>query len=158
MSSNVPALPAAHVPRIVPLLNPIVRGLMHLGVPLGPNVQLTVRGRKSGLPRTFPVALMTAGERLLLQSPYGEPNWVRNLRADPNATLIRGRRREEVEAVELAPEIAGPLFREAADPYLRRPLVSVFARVFIPLGREARPEEWVEHARRHPTFELRPRG
>ena len=148
------ALPGAHVPRIVPLLNPIVGRLARLGVPLGPNVLLTVRGRSTGLPRTFPVALMRAGGRLLVQSPYGEPNWVRNLRADPRATLVRGGRRDEVEAVELEPEVGGPLVREAADPYLRRPLVSAFARLFIPLGREATLADWVEHARHHPVFEL----
>ncbi len=155
--SHADALPAAHAPRIVPFLNPLVRLLTRLGVPLGPNVLLTVRGRTSGLPRTFPVALMTAGGRLLIQSPYGEVNWVRNLRSDPHAVLTRRRRHEDVEAVELPPEVAGPLVREAADPYLRRPVVSSLARIFIPLGRGAAADEWVEHARRHPTFELRAR-
>jgi deazaflavin-dependent oxidoreductase (nitroreductase family) len=155
--SHTSTLPSAHVPRIVHILNPLVRRLMAAGIPLGPNVLLVVRGRKSGLERTFPVALMEADGRLLVQSPYGEPDWVRNLRADPDATLIRGQRRDAVEAVELAPEIAGPLVRGAADRYLRRPLVSVFARLFIPLGRDAAPEDWVEHARTHPAFELRPR-
>jgi deazaflavin-dependent oxidoreductase (nitroreductase family) len=157
MMSHPATLRSAHVPRIVHVLNPLVSRLMAAGIPLGPNVLLVVRGRKSGLERTVPVALMEAGGRLLVQSPYGEPNWVHNLRADSNATLVRGRRRDGVEAVELAPEIAGPLVRQAADRYLRRPLVSSFARLFIPLGRDAKPEEWVEHARTHPTFELRPR-
>ncbi len=155
--SHTRALPRAHVPRIVPLLNPLVRLLMVARLPLGPNVLLTVRGRRSGVERTFPVALMHADGRLLVQSPYGEPNWVRNLRADPRAGLIRGRRHEAVDAIELSPEEAGPLLREAADPYLRRPLVSAFARLFIPLGRDAAPDDWVEHARTHPAFELRPR-
>ena len=148
-------LAAAHAPRIVPLLNPLVRRLMDAGLPFGPNVLLTVRGRTSGLPRTFPVALMSAHGRMLVQSPYGEVHWVRNLRADGQAVLARGRRRDAVLAVELAPEEAGPLLREAVAPYLRHPLVAVFARLFVPLRRDAPVEAFVEHVRAHPMFELR---
>ena len=46
------------VPGIVGLFNPLARRLLHAGVPLGPNALLTVRGRKSGQPRTTPVALV----------------------------------------------------------------------------------------------------
>ena len=148
-------LPTSHVPRIVPMLNPLVRRLMGVGVPFGPNVLLTVRGRRSGLPRTFPVALMQAGERLLVQSPYGEPNWVHNLRADRHAVLVRGARRDEVEAIELAPEIAAPLVREALAPFMRGRLTAALARLFIPVGRDAAIDEYVELTRQHPTFELR---
>jgi deazaflavin-dependent oxidoreductase (nitroreductase family) len=136
------------------MLNPLVRRLIGVGVPLGPNVLLTVRGRTSGLPRTFPVALLQAGARMLVQSPYGEPNWVHNLRADQRAVLVRGDRRDEVMAVELAPEIAGPLVREALAPFMRRRLTAAFARLFVPLGRDATIDEYVELTRRHPTFEL----
>jgi deazaflavin-dependent oxidoreductase (nitroreductase family) len=153
--SRTDTLPTSHVPRIVPMLNPLVRRLIGVGVPFGPNVLLTVRGRRSGLPRTFPVALMQAGGRLLVQSPYGEPNWVHNLRADPHAILVRGDRRDEVEAVELPPEIAAPLIRDAVAPYMRRRLTAALARLFIPVSRDASIDEYVELARRHPTFELR---
>src|SRR6266496_3681090 len=40
------------VPKWVPVFNPIARVLLALGIPLGPDVLLTVRGRKSGLPRS----------------------------------------------------------------------------------------------------------
>ncbi|HYM83617.1 MAG TPA: nitroreductase family deazaflavin-dependent oxidoreductase [Candidatus Dormibacteraeota bacterium] len=148
------ALVPDHAPRAVTIANPIVRGLARAGLPLGPNVLLTVRGRTSGLPRTFPVALMHAGDRLLVQSPYGEVQWVRNLRADPAAEVARGRRRTPVRAVELPPEIAGPLLREATAPFMRNRLIAAFARLFIPIRPDAPAEAYVEHARRHPTFEL----
>ena len=151
------ALPGTKVPRIVPILGPLVRRLIGAGLPLGPNVLLTVHGRTSGLPRTFPVALMESAGRRFVQSPYGEVNWVRNLRADGEAVLTRGHQREEVQAVELAPEEAGPLLRDAVAPFMRRRLTAAFARLFIPIRRGAAAEEYVEHSRKHPMFELRPR-
>ena len=42
---------------------------------------LTVRGRKSGLPRTTPVNLIEYQGRRWLVAPYGEVAWVRNVRA-----------------------------------------------------------------------------
>src|SRR5437660_171443 len=47
-----------HIPGIVGVFNPLARRLLRFGVPLGPNALLTVRGRKSGQPRTTPVALV----------------------------------------------------------------------------------------------------
>jgi hypothetical protein len=45
---------AGHAPWLVRAPNGLVRRLMRLGVPMGPNVPMTVRGRTSGLPRTAP--------------------------------------------------------------------------------------------------------
>jgi deazaflavin-dependent oxidoreductase (nitroreductase family) len=149
-------LAQSSVPRFVPFLNALVRRLMGAGLPFGPNVLLTVRGRKSGLDRTFPVALMETGGRLYVQSPYGEVNWVRNLRASGDAVLTRDRRRIPVAAVELEPEQGGRVIREAVAPFLRGRLTAAFMHVFVPLRRDATVEEYVEHVRRHPVFELRP--
>jgi hypothetical protein len=58
MSSRVGS--AAGVPGVLPtmpprwvfkLFNPISKVLLAAGVPLGPNGLITIRGRKSGLPR-----------------------------------------------------------------------------------------------------------
>ena len=155
--SNTQALPGTHVPRIVPIANALIRRLMSAGLPSGPNVLLTVRGRTSGLSRTFPVALLESEGRLFVQSPYGEVNWVRNLRAAGEGVLARGRQREDVDASELTPEVAGPILRDAVAPYLRGRLAAAFVHLFIPLGRNASLEEYVEHIRQHPMFELRPR-
>lgn len=147
-----------HVPRIVPILNPLIRRLIGSGLPFGPNVLLTVRGRKSGQPRTFPIALMAADGRSFVQSPYGEVNWVQNLRASPDAVLTVKGRPAEVEAVELAPEAAGPFLRDAFAPYLRGRVSAAFARLFVPLRRDSTLGDYVEHVRTHPMFELRPRA
>ena len=154
ISSSPP--PPMRAPRIVGALNPIVRRLMGAGVRLGPNALLTVRGRSSGLPRTFPIALMEAHGRLYVQSPYGDVNWVRNLRVDGRAVLARGSRHEVMEAIEVAPEAAEPILRAALAPYWRSRLSSAFARLFIPLRAEASRAEYIDHVRRHPVFELRP--
>src|SRR5260370_42497431 len=49
------------VPFFVPFFNPIARRLLGVGVPMGPNALLTVRGRTSGLPRGTPVAVLALG-------------------------------------------------------------------------------------------------
>ena len=49
--------PMTQAPALVRASNPLTRRLLRLGLPMGPNVLLTVRGRSSGLPRTAPVAV-----------------------------------------------------------------------------------------------------
>jgi len=93
--------PRRRLPRWVSYFNAIAKPLLSIGVPMGPDVLLTVRGRKSGLPRTTPVTICDYGGRRGLISSFGETNWVRNLRAAGTATIGRGRRREEIRAVEL---------------------------------------------------------
>jgi deazaflavin-dependent oxidoreductase (nitroreductase family) len=122
---------------------------------MGPNVMLTVRGRTSGLPRSFPVALMESRGRRFIQSPYGEVNWVRNLRADPRATLKRRHGEPEaVRAVELQPEEAGPILREVLKPFQRNRLLGAFSRLFIPIPAGADDRAYADHVRGHPMFEL----
>jgi deazaflavin-dependent oxidoreductase (nitroreductase family) len=146
-----------HAPRIVDILNPIVRRLLGVGVPMGPNTLLTVTGRTSGLPRTFPIAILESDRRLFVQSPFGEVNWVRNLRADGHAALVRDGHEETVDAVELTPEAAEPILRAALAPYHRNRLIGAFARLFIPIDPTASRDAFIEHVRLHPMFELRPR-
>ena len=86
---------STRVPWFVPFFNPIARRLLAAGVPMGPNVLLTVRGRKSGLPRTTPLTIVEISGRRWLMAPYGEVNWVRNLLAAGRATITVGRRKEE---------------------------------------------------------------
>src|SRR5947208_684922 len=48
---------APRVPKSVHVFNPILKRLLAAGVPLGVNGLVTIRGRKSGLPRTTPLAI-----------------------------------------------------------------------------------------------------
>src|SRR6266850_30751 len=89
------------VPGFVSWFSPIAQRMLGSGIPLGPNALITVRGRKSGLDRTTPVALVEIDGKRWVIGTFGETNWVRNLRAAGEATLTIGRRREPVRAREL---------------------------------------------------------
>src|ERR1043165_2842082 len=93
-----------HAPRFVRVPGPIFRRLLAKGLPFGPNVLITIRGRRTGTPHTFPIALTRLGDRRFVQSPFGDVNWVHNLRAAGEATITKGDRRDEVFARELPPE------------------------------------------------------
>ena len=80
----------------------------------------SVRGRSSGQPHTFPVAILELEGRRYVQSPFGEVNWVRNLRESRRATISVGRRREEVVAVELEGPDAAAFIRDVLAPPARR--------------------------------------
>lgn len=104
------------LPWWVPYFNVVAKPLLALGVPMGPDVLLTVRGRRSGLPRTTPVTIGDYGGRRGFISPFGESNWVRNLRAAGVGTIRFGRHREEIRAVELDHEEAAQFLREVIAP------------------------------------------
>ena len=111
---------ARRVPGWVPYFNLIAKPLLAIGVPLGPDVLLSVPGRVSGKLRTTPVTLCENEGRRGLISPFGETHWVRNLRAAGRATIRVGARREELHAVELGlPEAAG-FIRDVVAPHARR--------------------------------------
>jgi deazaflavin-dependent oxidoreductase (nitroreductase family) len=145
-------------PTFVAALNPLVRRMIRAGVPLGPNVVLTVRGRSSGLPRSFPVAIIDVGGTHYIQSPYGEVNWVRNLRANPEALLTRGSSHAWVDAAEIAPEDAVAILCAGVERYLRSRWLSPLVRVFTGIRRDSTSEEILAQARRHPMFRLMPKG
>jgi deazaflavin-dependent oxidoreductase (nitroreductase family) len=87
-------------PRLVRMSRVPTR-LLSLGVPMGPLRLLRTTGRRSGLPRTAPVALLKFDGREWLVSPFGETHWVHNVRADGRAELGRGRRFRRVRLTEV---------------------------------------------------------
>jgi deazaflavin-dependent oxidoreductase (nitroreductase family) len=108
------------IPSWIPYFNLIARFLLAHGVPMGPDVLLTVCGRKSGLPRTTPVTVCENAGRRGLISPFGETDWVRNLRASGRATIWIGRRKEEGSAVEVGLTEAGAFIRDVVAPHAHR--------------------------------------
>ncbi len=145
------------------LLNRAFSRYLGLGLPGGPNVLLTVRGRSTGRPRSAPVSMMQFGDRRFVQAGFGEVNWVRNLRASGQAVVTKGRHTDFVDAVELAPEAAGAIMREALAPYQRsrllravvgpttRPPVGVLHYFGVRIDRTL--DEYLVDARRRPVFE-----
>jgi deazaflavin-dependent oxidoreductase (nitroreductase family) len=107
------------MPWYVPLLTSIMRPLLGAGIPMGPNALVTIRGRKSGLPRTLPLTIVEYSGRRWLLAPFGEVNWVRNLRAAGEATISQRGKQAEVTAVELGPEERVTFFRDILAPLAR---------------------------------------
>ena len=154
--------------RMLRMVNPLVRRMISKGMPTGaPNVLLTVRGWRSGKPRTVPVGMVQLDGRKFIQSSYGEGGWVLNLRAAGEATLTEHDRGRPVQAVGLPPEEAATILRRTLEPYRRSRLLGALMgpRFSPPIGVLSRyririddtSEEYLAEARRHPLFELRPR-
>jgi deazaflavin-dependent oxidoreductase (nitroreductase family) len=112
-----------------------------------PMYLLTVRGRKSGQPRTVALAIMQRDGKRYVGSPYGIVDWVRNLRAAGEAMLTRGRRSEMIRATELPPEQAAPIIRaeiQSGNPFMR----------FYGVTAESSCAELERAAAGHPLFML----
>ena len=118
-------------PLYVRVANVMTTTLLRAGYPLvGPGLVIgsypmylfTVRGRKSGLPRTIPIAIIERNGKRYVGSPFGLVDWVRNLRAAGEAVLTRRRRSETVNARELPPNEAAIILQDeikAGNPFIR---------------------------------------
>ena len=117
----------SQVPTFVRLGNVLTTTLLRVGFKLvGPGdypmYLLTVRGRKSGQPRTVPIAIWEHNGKRYVGSVFGIVDWVRNLRAAGEAILTRGRRAETVNARELPKDEAALVLREdikGGNPFAR---------------------------------------
>ncbi|MHB8645127.1 MAG: nitroreductase family deazaflavin-dependent oxidoreductase [Thermomicrobiales bacterium] len=140
----------------VRMSNVIVTALLRTGIKLpapggfGEMTLLTVRGRKSGVPRTVPVVMGAQGGKRWLVSPFGEVNWARNLRAAGEGIVTRGRRSEAIAVVELSASEAAPVLKQllvGGAPSLVRSYFEVTAS--SPL------DDFEREAPRHPVFLVR---
>ena len=59
------------LPWRVRFFSPILKFLLGAGIPIGPNGLVTIRGRKSGLPRTTPLAIVEVEGRRWVWAPLG---------------------------------------------------------------------------------------
>lgn len=101
--------------RTVNRINKVITGLQRLGIALGPMQLLTVRGRRTGQPRTFPIAVLPlTGGRYVVQA-FQNAAWVANVRAAHTATLTRGRRSSTVRLVEVPVAERRALLREVVE-------------------------------------------
>jgi deazaflavin-dependent oxidoreductase (nitroreductase family) len=141
------------VPSFVSFFTPLAGRVLRVGALLGPNALLTVKGRKSGVPRTTPVALVEVDGRRWVIGTFGEVNWVRNLRAAGRATLSVGRRREEVVAEELDQDARTAFFRDIVGPYVQR--IRVGSLLLAILGARDILKDPRAAAEHRPVFELR---
>jgi len=142
----------AKAPAFVPLFNPLAAKLLRLGRVLGPNALLTVRGRKSGEPRTTPVALVEIGGRRWVIGTFGEVNWVRNLRAAGEGEISAGRHHERIKARELSRAEAARFFADVLGPYVSSGAIKRL--VLRVLGASEIVRDPAAAADKRPVFEL----
>ena len=143
----------AKAPGFVGFFTPVAQRVLKVGALLGPNALITIRGRKSGQPRTTPVALVEIGGKRWVIGTFGETNWVRNLRAAGKASISVGKRHENVAARELSVEERAAFFRAVLTPYVRSLLVGGL--LLAVLGAREVLDDPEAAARTRPVFELR---
>jgi len=137
-------------PPVFRMANKVVSTLIRTGLPSGPNYVLTVRGRKSGQPRTTPLAVIEHDHVRYIISVYGVTDWVRNLRAAGEGTLTRGRRQEAITVTELPPSEAAPILKAL---FSRRP---GFLNAYFATTATSSLEEFERDAISHPVFRVNP--
>lgn len=123
----------------------IIVMLLRWGMPVANLSVLTVRGRKSGQTYSLPVELVEEGAKRWIVSPYGEVNWVKNVRAAGEASLMRGGKQETVRLIELPPQESAPVLKR----YITHLAVT---RPYFDVAFDAPLEAFVSEAPRHPVF------
>ncbi len=129
------------------VINFLIRTGLRFGIGEKNTRMLTVAGRKSGKPMSTPVTLVVEGERQWIVAPYGERQWVKNLRASGTATLSRGRTTRPISVREVSHEEAVPVMRA----YIQRVGVT---RSYWEVGANASDEELLAIAPKHPVFAI----
>jgi deazaflavin-dependent oxidoreductase (nitroreductase family) len=140
--------------------NPLSRRLLRLGMPMGPNVLLTVRGRTSGLPRSTAVAVVEYDGRRYVIGAYGDVQWTRNLRAAGEAQIrVRGLD-EPVAARQLDRAEATDFYVRVLPTYTSRlPWFGrVFGRILFGVAAPEIRDDPQRAAVTRPVFELRSIG
>ena len=144
----------------VRIKNSIISSLLHMGISMGSFALLTVRGRKSGKPIETPIAIFVHEGKSYLIASYGIVNWVRNLRAAGGAaTITRSIRTEKIHAIELPPESAVAIFREAlhsGPPGIPDVIIRVYRSYFVlpylNVNVDSSLEEFEREVLTHPVF------
>ncbi len=144
--------------------NAMISYLLRLGIKVWSFSLLTVRGRKSGKPIVTPIAIFVQDQKRYLIATYGVVNWVRNLRAaGGEATLTRRRHSEKIHAIELEPETAALVFREAlrsgppgVPVVIFRAYRSLQVLPYLGVTEHSSLEEFEREVLAHPVFLLQP--
>jgi deazaflavin-dependent oxidoreductase (nitroreductase family) len=131
------------------VFNRLVAALARAGVSIWGSRVLEIRGRKTGAARRNPVNLLTFEGQRYLVAPRGQTQWVRNLRAAGEGTLLLGRSREPFRAVEVEDAQKEAILRA----YLRRWKWEV-GQFFDGVGPDASSDELARIAPRHPVFRI----
>ena len=131
------------------LANSMMRLLLRLGLAPRTTMLLTVRGRRSGTPRSTPVTLVEESGQRWLVAPYGSVGWVHNTRAAGQMELSRGRRSKTVLVQEFAPRAAAPILKA----YVERVPIT---RPYFDAASDAPLAAFAAEAPKHPVFQVVP--
>jgi deazaflavin-dependent oxidoreductase (nitroreductase family) len=132
------------------VVSTILTTLLRLGLPVGPAVLLSVRGRTSGKIYTIPVELVESSGTSFLVAAFGEVNWVRNLRAAGQAHLTRRRRTEAIGVVELGAREAAPILKQ----FLRESQRVSFIKPYFHVTPHSSLADFEQEALHHPVFRI----
>ena len=131
------------------IFNPLVSGLVKLGVSAKGASVLSVRGRTTGEWHSTPVNPLAFEGQQFLVAPRGETQWVRNLRVAGSGRIQRRRRTEEFTAVELD---------DAAKPHVLRAYLQEWAwevgTFFEGVGVDSSDDQLAAIAGKHPIFRI----
>ena len=128
--------------------------LLRIGLRIGTQHILSVRGRKSGRWRSTPVSLVTLDDARYVVSGEGLA-WVANARAAGWGELFRAGQRERVTLNELPVEARRRVLRAF---WHQVPHGRPFIARFFGLARDAGPDDFESAAPRCPVFRLEPVG
>jgi len=141
---------AVELPPRLARMSRVPMRLLRWGIPMGPLVLLRTVGRRSGLPRTAPVALVVRDDQTWLVSPFGDTQWVRNVRAHAVAELGRGRRLRTVHLIE----VDGAVKVEVLRAYRRKYKIVPFVRTAFRAGPDDDVTAFAAEAGDHPAFRV----
>ena len=131
------------------VFNRAVAWASRLGISLAGSRRLTVRGRKSGEPRTVPVNPLDLNGHTYLVSPRGHTQWVRNLRAVGEGELHHGSRATPFRGDEVPDDEKLPILRAYLDKWAWE------VGAFFELDKDPSDADIQRVAPDHPVFRVR---
>jgi hypothetical protein len=137
-------------PRWLRYANRLNVAMLRRGIGPSPQRVLSVVGRRSGVPRSTPVAVVAIDGHRFLVAGYETSDWVKNARAARGTAVIgRGKSSEDVTLTEIPLDQSPPILREFARRVRG-------GRSFLSVKAGAPDAEFVAAAAHHPVFRLDP--
>src|ERR1700686_4798025 len=103
--------PARRPPRWLTLANRLNVSLLRRGIGPGPQRLLSVPGRRTGLLRTTPAAMVAGDSLRYIVAGWANSDWVRSARAAGWGIVGRGRQSERVRLTEFPINERLPILR-----------------------------------------------
>lgn len=129
------------------IVNRVIIWLLKLGIAPRHYYLLTVTGRITGMPHSVPVVLVEEGTKRWLVAPYGEVDWVKNVRKSGIVNLTRRKQSEDLGIREISPEEAAPVLKKYLDE-------NPITKPYFDAQEDSSLDEFVAEAKSRPAFEL----